>query len=101
MVARSTVAIYGLVTRSDAATYGDPGLVGAKLRPTANGESCISRSTRNEVTLDSLAYTVASDEESDEDEDTDFRMIDDAEINALNQLRSLDSGKHVEGDQPH
>ena len=59
---------------------------GARLRSTANGESCISRSTRNEVTLDSLAYRVASDEESDEDDDTDFRMIDDAEISALARI---------------
>ena len=56
----------------------------AKNDATIYGEPCV------EVTLVSLAYAVASDGESDEGDDTDFRMIDDAEIKALNQLRSLD-----------
>ena len=113
MVARSLVENHGepctwwhgarlqptaMVARSDVMIYGDTCVHGAWLQPTAMdakndvttyGEPCV------EVTLVSLAYAVTSDGESDEGDDTDFRMIDDAGIKALNQLRSLDSRRNT------
>ena len=78
---------------SDVMIHGSRGVVARSLvdrsLPTIHGWA-----TEDEWLMDEGVHSWRS-EEPDENDDTDFRMFDDAQINALNQLRSLNSGRNT------